>query len=60
MEHCGDGPGLSNLDALDAVVKWVEQGVVPDTMIASKTVQVDGGRSIKQQRLLCPDPRYAG
>ena len=59
MEHCGGGPGPSNFDALAAMVRWVEQGIAPDAIIATKVQPVEGGGTTKIQRLLCPYPRTA-
>ena len=30
--HCGGGPSLDRFDALDAMVRWVEQGVPPESL----------------------------
>jgi Tannase and feruloyl esterase len=35
MNHCGGGPALDRFDALGAVVKWVEQGTAPDSIVAT-------------------------
>ena len=54
--HCGGGPGPDKFDALTAVERWVEHGVAPDSLIATKT---DSPLS----RPLCPYPelpRYKG
>ena len=59
MEHCGSGPGPSSFDALTAVQRWVEQGIAPDSIVASKTQPSEGGGTIVAQRLLCPYPRIA-
>jgi hypothetical protein len=53
MNHCAGGPALDSFDALGAVVKWVEQGTAPDSIIATGTYFP--GRS----RPLCPFPKYA-
>lgn len=52
--HCsGGGPQPQNL--LQAVVDWVENGVAPDRVIASRTIT--GG--VTQTRPLCPYPAQA-
>ena len=33
MRHCGGGPALDQFDMLSAVVKWVEKGNAPDSVI---------------------------
>ena len=51
--HCGGGPTLDRFDALDAMVKWVEQGTPPDRLNA--TGAAFPGRS----RPLCAYPLHA-
>jgi feruloyl esterase len=61
MAHCGGGPGATHFDALGAVVDWVEHGVAPDKIIASKLPS--GATEGTLQRPLCPYPltaRYQG
>ena len=36
--HCSGGPGPEPADALGVLVKWVEEGVAPNTLPATKTV----------------------
>lgn len=61
MDHCGTSglldipPGLSTWDRLEPVVKWVEQGIAPDRIIASEPLA--GGRT--RTRPLCPYPQVA-
>ena len=38
MAHCGGGLGPDQYDAVTAVVDWVEKGVAPDSLVASKIV----------------------
>ena len=52
--HCAGGPGPQPQRPFDAVVNWVEKGVAPDRIIASK--QAPGGT---QTRPLCPYPAVA-
>jgi feruloyl esterase len=42
-------------DVLMALDRWVEQGVAPDSIVASRVV---GGNTVRT-RLLCPYPRKA-
>ncbi|HZR09240.1 MAG TPA: tannase/feruloyl esterase family alpha/beta hydrolase [Myxococcales bacterium] len=35
MTHCQAGPGLNTFDTLTALERWVEEGVAPDSLIAS-------------------------
>ena len=53
MRHCGGGPALDQFDMLGAVVKWVEKGDAPESVIA--TGKAFPGRS----RPLCPYPKHA-
>ncbi len=53
MGHCGGGPALDQFDLLSAMVKWVEQGSAPVSVIA--TGKAFPGRS----RPLCPYPKHA-
>jgi len=36
MEHCMGGPGASTFDHMQVIVKWVEDGVAPDRIVASR------------------------
>jgi feruloyl esterase len=71
MDHCGGGPGPDQIlqksdspsvsltpenDVLTALERWVEHGVAPDRLIASK---VDHTGAVTQTRLLCPEPHTA-
>jgi Tannase and feruloyl esterase len=54
MNHCAGGPAaLDHFDMLSAVVNWVENGVAPDSVIA--TGKAFPGR----RRPLCPYPKFA-
>jgi pimeloyl-ACP methyl ester carboxylesterase len=35
MSHCSGGPATDQFDALTPLVKWVEQGIAPDSIVAS-------------------------
>jgi hypothetical protein len=52
--HCAGGPGPQPQRPFDAVVNWVEKGIAPDTLPASRTVQ-----GTTQTRPLCPYPAVA-
>ena len=57
--HCGGGAGPDTFDILSPMVPWVEQGIAPDQIIASKVV--NGVTTFS--RPLCPYPalsRYSG
>lgn len=34
--HCGGGPGISGVDWLETIVRWVENDQAPDVLVASK------------------------
>jgi feruloyl esterase len=55
MAHCGGGPGLNSFDALSPLELWVEKGIAPEKIIASRIV---GGTSV-MNRPLCPYPQTA-
>jgi feruloyl esterase len=55
MAHCGGGEGPNSFDMLSALERWVEQGVAPDQIVASRIVD---GRAIRT-RPLCPYPQVA-
>ena len=59
MAHCAGGSGATHFDPLSAVVDWVEHGVAPDKIIASKVPSAGTGDSASFQRPLCPYPRVA-
>lgn len=42
-------------DPLGTLVRWVEQGVAPDSIVVSDTLAATSGR----KRLVCPYPQYA-
>ena len=70
--HCGFGPGphaFGNLgpsgpldadhDTLMALERWVEQGVAPARIVATKYRDDDPARGVLMQRPLCPYPQQA-
>ena len=48
--HCGGGAGPDKFDALTAMERWVEHGVAPDSLIATKA-------DSPVSRPLCPYPK---
>ena len=62
MDHCGiptqAGPGITEagFDPLDALEKWVEDSVAPDSMLATKT---DKEGKALWTRPLCSFPKRA-
>ncbi len=53
MNHCGGGPALDRFDALGAVVKWVEEGEAPNSIVAT------GSHFFGVSRPLCAYPKHA-
>jgi feruloyl esterase len=59
VHHGGGGPGLTEFDAFSALEKWVEKGVTPDKLIASR---LNNG-AVERSRPVFPYPvlaRYSG
>jgi Tannase and feruloyl esterase len=73
MGHCGGGPGANAFgnfvdgpspsspsdDLLSALDQWVELGIAPDEIIATKYVNDNPANGIAFQRPLCPYPQHA-
>ncbi|WP_431267090.1 tannase/feruloyl esterase family alpha/beta hydrolase [Dankookia sp. P2] len=73
MGHCGGGPGPNQFfngtaspvpadaehNALLALQRWVEQGVAPQRITATKYVGDQPAQGVAQTRPLCPYPRVA-
>ena len=58
MYHCLGGPGPNVFDALTPLVTWVEQGVAPEMIIATKFVN-DTPPAVQMTRPLCVFPKVA-
>jgi feruloyl esterase len=72
VQHCGGGPGPDSFgengaaegsDAQHnmglALERWVEKGIAPSAIIATKKAGGDSGKSVKMTRPLCPYPQVA-
>ena len=68
MGHCSGGPSTDQFDMLEPLVQWVEQGVAPDSVIASArgpgnaggvNAEVPAGWAADRTRPLCPYPKVA-
>jgi Tannase and feruloyl esterase len=55
MAHCGGGAGTSTFDAFTPLAQWVEKGIGPATIPASRIVDAKAVRT----RPLCPYPQTA-
>jgi feruloyl esterase len=71
MNHSRGGPATDQIDMVDALVRWVEQGQAPQAVVARArgagsavpNPEVPASWSPTRTRLLCPYPqvpRYAG
>lgn len=72
MGHCGGGPGINDFgqnlattvkqdsehDILQALVKWVEEGVAPKQIIATALNCCGGGNMPRFQRPVYPYPKF--
>ena len=58
MYHCAGGPGPNTFDALTPLVNWVEAGVPPETILATKFVN-DTPPAVQMTRPLCLFPKVA-
>jgi len=72
VQHCNNGPGPDNFgqmvtsaqsdpqhDLTLALERWVEQGVAPDQVIATKRQGADPQAPASRTRPLCPYPQVA-
>ncbi|MDW5330289.1 tannase/feruloyl esterase family alpha/beta hydrolase [Plantactinospora sp. KLBMP9567] len=58
--HCGGGQGAAPTDLLNSVVRWVEQGKAPSSLVGRR---IDGGGDVLLTRPVCQYPlvaRYKG
>ena len=53
--HCSGGPGPDTIDPITAIESWVEKGVAPEKLIATK---IESGKVVRE-RPLCIYPRVA-
>lgn len=61
--HCAGGPGPNSFDMLPELERWVEQGVAPKRVLATKYVDDDKAKGVAFTRPLCAYPQsasYAG
>jgi feruloyl esterase len=68
--HCGGGPGPNQFgqaggggdaehDLVVALEQWVEKGVAPTRIVATKFVSDDSAKGVAMTRPLCPFPQVA-
>jgi len=72
MQHCGGGPGPDSFGAEDAhrrgdphhdvraaLEQWVEKGIAPGAIVATKFADDDPSKAVRMTRPLCPYPQSA-
>ncbi|HYV03680.1 MAG TPA: tannase/feruloyl esterase family alpha/beta hydrolase [Blastocatellia bacterium] len=72
VQHCAGGPGPDNFgqmvtgaqsdaqhDLTVAIERWVEEGIAPDQIIATKRQSQDPKSPVARSRPLCPYPQVA-
>src|SRR5260370_2050110 len=71
MQHCGGGPGTDSFgqgatgandaqhNVETALEQWVENGIVPNEIVATKYEAGDPAKGVKMTRPLCPYPQIA-
>jgi pimeloyl-ACP methyl ester carboxylesterase len=60
MEHCGgSGPGPNVVDATATIDRWLETGVVPEQMLATKYVDDNPAGAVAIARPVCAYPQVA-
>lgn len=67
MKHCGGGPGPNSFGAngeeeggmFSSLVRWVEEGVPPASIKATKFNDGGPAKGVKRTRPLCPYPQVA-
>jgi feruloyl esterase len=55
VAHCGGGTGPSSFDMQTALEDWIERGIAPNRIVASRQV----GGVVDRSRPLCPYPQVA-
>lgn len=58
-QHCGAGPGPNSVDTLTALENWVERGIAPEGLIATKYINDNPARGIARTMPLCKFPEKA-
>jgi feruloyl esterase len=59
MHHCSGGPGPNTFDTLTALENWVEQGIGPDAIVATKFVNDNPASGASRTMPLCKFPEKA-
>jgi feruloyl esterase len=59
MYHCNQGPGPNFFDALGALERWVEKGVAPEGIVATKYTNDERTQPALRTMPLCSFPTQA-
>jgi len=59
MQHCGGGPGPNSFQMNTVLEKWVEDGVAPEQVIATKYKGDNPASGVERTRPLCAYPKVA-
>lgn len=59
MLHCSGGPGPNSFDTLAALENWVEHGIAPEGIIATKYVNDNPAQGVARTMPLCKFPEKA-
>jgi feruloyl esterase len=68
MAHCSGGPATDQFDVITPLVRWVEEGIAPDRILASArgpgnagavNAELPAGWAPNRTRPLCPYPQVA-
>ena len=59
MGHCGGGDGPNTFDNFTPLVNWVEHGVPPDSLVATKNVNNQAAQGVERTRPVCAYPAIA-
>ena len=59
MQHCGGGAGPNSVDTLTALEQWVERGIAPDGLVATKFVNDNPAQGVARTMPLCKFPEMA-
>jgi feruloyl esterase len=57
LQHCEGGPGPNVLEVQSALENWVERGVAPETIVATKFRDDKPAEGVEMTRNLCPYPQ---
>src|SRR5262249_14194521 len=59
MQHCGGGHGPNSFDTLSALENWVEQGIAPDSLLATHFVNNNRNNPADRTMPLSASPTQA-